>query len=126
MTSESSSKGSKGQGLNVNMPGSQSPTEVGTVVYVTQEDIDTGEPGECGTCPVAIAANRATGLWASVSNFSLCLFDYKPDQTTSFLSHPAAFQMELPEIVVQFIYAFDDGTSVSPFSFTIPYSGDSK
>ena len=75
-------------------------------IIVTQEDIDRGEPTECGRCPVARAIKRATGrkrlkVWTAMVIISQKRFS-------------------LSQRVTDFIYAFDNAEPVKPFSFSLP------
>ena len=76
-------------------------------IIVTQADIDQGEQCQAGTCPIALAAERTTGLNVSVGIATLTLFDGNMVDYT------------LPDEAVAFINNFDHNIEdVKPFTFT--------
>lgn len=76
-------------------------------VNVTQEDIDKGIGWiMCSDCPVALAVTGATGQPFSAG------IDFLTRESDS-------FQIPIPLIAQVFIMAFDHGTKVSPFTFSI-------
>lgn len=75
-------------------------------VEVTQEDIDLGVPMYLSECPVARATQRATGntySWAGPANIYTEIGVY----------------VDTPKIVSDWMYDFDTGQAVQPFSFEI-------
>lgn len=78
------------------------------IIHVTQAHIDAGEAAHCCLCPVALALREATGREWKVSG-SLAHLDYL---TWIILSHS----------VRDFIYDFDAGRPVAPFSFRFDWS----
>ena len=79
-------------------------------IIVTQADIDQGEQCQAGTCPIALAAERTTGLNVSVGIATLTLFDGN-----------TMIDYTLPDEAVEFINKFDSHeglNTVEPFTFT--------
>ena len=72
-------------------------------VDVTVQDIAAGVAGSVDSCPVALAAGRCGLGPVRVGSFGL-----RVGRGTWF---------RLPRTVTEFIYAFDDGRPVVPFSF---------
>lgn len=79
-------------------------------IDVTQEDIDGGCAGNSLECPVARAFRRVTGKDVTV-HVSYAAYDYQEDG-----AHKVIL---LPTDVASFIWEFDNGDSVSPFSFDV-------
>jgi len=78
-------------------------------VEVTAEDIAAGEHFACDRCPIAIAVKRCSGEpFASVTHYRIRL---SPDGDSRVAKPPAA--------VGDFIWAFDQGHPVQPFSFEV-------
>jgi len=77
-------------------------------IAVTAEDIANGDPGNCSTCPVALAISRETGLDASFLDV---------DQEEIIIDEG---QLTCPIVVQQFISRFDNGKPVDPFTFELP------
>jgi hypothetical protein len=76
-------------------------------IEVTQEDIDTGDPTENGSCPIALAVKRLTGRNTKV--------EY------SYMEIEGLGESGLPQIAVRFIHAFDKhgSSKVQPFAFAV-------
>jgi hypothetical protein len=72
-------------------------------IEVTQDDIDNGSACDVCACPIALACLRAGLKDVSVCDASL---DWKEKIPT-------------PTVAVEFIFAFDSGRDVKPFSFEI-------
>jgi len=82
-------------------------------VEVTQEDIDKGEPGDPGCCPVAMAATRA--IPDGVPRVRFTKFELRTERIV--------LQLSSPDEVVKFVRAFDyerSSPEVRPFSFDLP------
>lgn len=79
-----------------------------TVINVTAEDIAAGEQRECDFCPIALA-----------------LRDAFPDARVISVSPDSVdldgIEIDLPDIAVEFIHAFDGGEGGEPFSFELDY-----
>lgn len=73
-------------------------------IEVTAEDIKGGIPDTPYSCPVALAAKRATGLRVWVHT-----------HTINIEGRPA----DLPDCAISFIASFDDNKAVEPFAFDI-------
>jgi hypothetical protein len=79
------------------------------VINVTQEDIDEGKPVVCNECPVALAIARALpGCEIHVLGTIVIV---------------NGMYYQLPDECLDFVTRFDDGKSVSPFSFTLEITG---
>lgn len=78
---------------------------------VTQEDIDHGIRYSCCGCPVAMAIGYKLNKLIYVDGYVLSL----PSYNTSKIFEYKLF--ELPQIVKDFIRAFDDRLKVQPFTF---------
>lgn len=81
-------------------------------IEVTQEHIAAGERHECGRCPVALA------FIAAGFNVSVCpvyVEFYKPGRPGDFIC-----RRNLPHEAGLFIYRFDKGEPVAPFTFEMP------
>lgn len=87
-------------------------------VTVTQEDIDTGDPGMCYECPVARAISRAVGRRCRVKEPNYWGFSDGPSGNKSD-NLPDPFR--LPPIAATFVETFDDfgPERVVPFTFEI-------
>lgn len=70
---------------------------------VTQEDIKNGKRGEGRTCPIALCLKRTGREW------------FVGD---TYISSPKKF-LALPTKARNFIFKFDDGLPVKPFSFKL-------
>lgn len=81
-------------------------------IEVTQEDIDNGIPEDCWRCPVARAVCRV--LSASESDISV-----DGVNITHFLGPGDWIDYPTPQLVNEFIEAFDAKSTVIPFSFDI-------
>lgn len=79
------------------------------LIRVTQEDIDRGERRSCAECPVALAVRRHFLGTPAFSFYENVEIDDGKDRLIA----------GTPEIATNFMEAFDDGESVSPFSFTL-------
>jgi hypothetical protein len=79
------------------------------VIHVTQEDIDRGKAGDCGKCPIALAALRAFlgARWVSVTGDILVSFESGRAQDWS-----------MPDLAISFMDTFDHDYAVTPFTFT--------
>jgi hypothetical protein len=86
---------------------------VAVTVDVTATDIQSGKPGNCCMCPIALAVNRtlAVGLLCVSFNDSIMIRNDKRVEK--------ATKAYLPREATDFIDAFDNLASVEPFSFTI-------
>lgn len=77
-------------------------------IRVLRSDIIKGEQGHCSLCPVARAVKRATHrpviVWDDVVTITR---GHRPKQYIT------------PYKVERFIYKFDGGKKVKPFSFTL-------
>jgi hypothetical protein len=90
-------------------------------VHVTQEDIETGEPGDPYNCAVALAIKRELGLdnlngqVKIASGFILFLVDHVP------ICHE-----QVPDEAREFILKFDREEELSPIEFELrgPSIGD--
>ena len=87
-------------------------------VYVTQKDIDEGEVGACGSCPVALAMGRLFPHLAPVVQQTRV--HYRPRQGSHWLRDERG--MPAPEEVREFVRRFDGGNDVEPFHFDLPTS----
>ncbi len=83
------------------------------LIEVTQEDIDNGNRGACCTCPIALASKRTAeavaGFPLSVQAGSGCVRFYRVGSVLR----------STPTIAGDFMYAFDHGRKVRPFSFEL-------
>jgi hypothetical protein len=79
-------------------------------ITVTQEDIDEGIIKDCIRCPIARAIGRAFGEKASVAQT-----DYYVSGRWNSLK-----PKKLPNVATEFIYDFDAGRPVHPFTFELP------
>lgn len=78
-------------------------------VDVTQEDINHGERGNCNSCPVARAIQRASGHECRAGGSQITI---KPENGRN-------LYLVTPEAAWRFMYDFDMGRKVEPFSFTL-------
>lgn len=76
-------------------------------IEVTAEDIANGEPGESGSCPIALAFKRAIPGIVYV----------EVEDDTYFETNESTFDLRLPGHASQFVRDFDDGEPVKPISF---------
>lgn len=74
-------------------------------IVVTQKHIDAGSIG-CRACPIALAYMESTGHECSVGNLSVS--DWENDTTRT-----------LPIEAQNFIFFFDHGKPVQPFTFEL-------
>jgi len=82
------------------------------IIKVTHDDIADGEKANCKKCPVALAINRATGkLWAVHTTYC-----YRISDIDSIIYGP---NISLEKSATDWIYAFDAGGYVEPFSFNL-------
>lgn len=79
------------------------------VVEVTQEHIEKGVRGECGSCPLSLAFSELFNQRVFVGRVSFSFPDVKKP-----LPH-----FRLPKIAEEFIDNFDKGKPVQPFSVLI-------
>lgn len=79
-------------------------------IFVTQEDIATGVPGDYCLCPIALALARIFCKSPELSDFSV------HGRLVFFRS---AGPVVLPEVAVEFIRSFDHRRPVKPFSFEL-------
>ena len=78
-------------------------------ITVTQEHIARGKPGNCYLCPIAIAITE----W-------LLEHDEPPNvEVTPFAIYIEDREYSVPIQVSRIIEDYDDGTRMSPFSFTL-------
>lgn len=75
-------------------------------IKVNRNDINGGERNNCYNCPVALAIRRTTNTLPKVY---VCSVEIKERSIT------------LPVEVQSFIYSFDHGESVEPFTFILNY-----
>lgn len=80
------------------------------LVHLTRDHIDRGEPGECLTCPVALAISEATGLVAWVVPAMIVLFGEDGREIWRF---------HTPAAVRTLIERFDEMMPIEPTSFPI-------
>jgi hypothetical protein len=84
-------------------------------IHVLQEDINDGEREKCKRCPIALAIQRTLDTkFADV--FPHVAYTRKTNGT--FWSTAA-----LPDIATAFIFRFDAGQPVEPFSFEVTFRG---
>lgn len=83
-----------------------------TKIEITQDMIFDGKEGDCEFCPVALALDKATGKSWAVTNYFCIESDHgMPSDLTKKIMFPRA--------VVDWIFAFDSGGHVKPFSFEL-------
>lgn len=81
------------------------------LISVTQEDIDKGHPGRACDCPVALALNRTFGRkLRDRYRFSVTRFKIYDGGNKSYPT---------PDVVHNFIVAFDAEHISKPFSFEL-------
>lgn len=82
--------------------------------HVTQEDIDTGSPCDGNKCPVYKALSRS---------YPMCIYYVYSDRVEYDMKggiHPKdRYYKALPGSVEDFIFRFDEGYPVEPFSFAL-------
>jgi len=74
-------------------------------IEVNEKDIEQGWPGVGASCPIALAIKRTLGCAASVGDNYIRIAEHGTYET--------------PAVARSFIYAFDRGADVQPFSFTL-------
>lgn len=79
-------------------------------ITVTQDDIDSGRPRSCSSCPVAIAIKRKHPRSRDVSVGLMIIISYK---TRS----PRVLQV--PYVASRFMFHFDLDSPVHPFTFEL-------
>lgn len=85
-------------------------------ISVTQADIDAGKAGDCGLCPIALAAKRAfPDKFPAVSAYNLYL-DSEPGKDDG-------EAIPLPVRATEFVVDFDRGHPVGPVEFTVRIDG---
>lgn len=85
-------------------------------IDVTQADIDAGEKGDCGKCPIALAVDRAIPGAINISvGDDMIVFQLSGGYNGVLIG-------ETPKVAVDFIGLFDEGCRVQPFSFDLTYS----
>lgn len=77
-------------------------------VTVTADDIAKGEPEECGSCPIAIAAMQIDGVVEAA---------VYPQRMTIWSADRMAREYHLPDDAQIFVAAFDLNLDVEPFTF---------
>ena len=83
-------------------------------IQVTQEHIDHGKAGDCAECPVARAF-----LGAVPDLQRVAVWDAGCARADLYFGPVDPVVILLPEVVTDFVSAFDDGRPVSPFSFDV-------
>jgi hypothetical protein len=103
------------------------------IINVTQRDIDRGIKSDCAKCPVALAAARVLGKYATPHaegletvtvdgcDIGVSLATRPPPPWSSF---PAWAWYKLPQEASLFISGFDFGKPVKPFRFTAHLTGE--
>lgn len=95
-------------------------------IFVTQQDIDLGQKGECQECPIAIALSRQIRQEILPVTLTLDLVKVFDDwlylhfsglEPTTTMIIPIKTTQEIN----QFMEDFDKGNSVLPFSFSLDY-----
>lgn len=81
-------------------------------VRVTREDIRNGKRSKCRLCPVAIAVGRASGQFGYVDGYNIKIFATK-------LGRKPTKEWYTPGVVEDFMFSFDEGEKVKPFSFEL-------
>ncbi len=82
-------------------------------VNVTAEDIEKGKRDSCQNCPIALALGRLINPAIVIAQVAMNTVDFH----TSDMKFTGITQ--LPTIAIQFIFDFDNGGIVSPFSFNL-------
>lgn len=87
-------------------------------IRVTQKNIDEGNPGMKCSCPIALALSRVISerfeVHADLIQFGRIHYGIR-------LNDPSLdFEIDLPEVVQDFIDAFDRKEKVKPFTFELP------
>ena len=83
------------------------------VIDVTEEDNREGKPGDCGSCPIALASKRAFPDADAVRVDTEWVDIIKDGRTI--------FTADLPDEAVNFIEEFDSNIPVSPIRFTLKF-----
>lgn len=76
-------------------------------IVVTQEDIEAGQPGQSGSCPIALAIKRTISDASYVEVDQYCYWEHDGD----------IFSASMPNEAQQFINHFDGKMVVFPFEF---------
>ena len=84
-----------------------------TAITVTMQHIAAGVRDNCEQCPVALAIMKAFP--------DACCVAVGPDTCTIETPGGGKADVELPESALRFIWDFDDGAAVQPFTFTVDY-----
>ena len=90
-------------------------------VNVTDDDIFQGEPGECDTCPIALAIERAAekisrrGDWVHAEVFT---------EHAWLRIGPNRYRASLPQSVQDFIGRYDNALPAEPFEVTLLWESD--
>lgn len=79
-------------------------------IEVTQLDIKNGRRNSCGSCPVALAIQRITGVRPFIETEFVLLDPFTNNPT----------RRVLPKIARKFVVDYDMGLHVEPFTFRIP------
>lgn len=87
-------------------------------VQVTADDIMSGEPGDCRSCPIARALENLlkTDVSFSVRTEVIVWHDWGHDGV--------AGEADLPQAASDFIGRFDNADPVEPFSFEVDLPGE--
>lgn len=83
------------------------------IIDVIQDDIERGVSRSCARCPLARAISRAIGMQCDVSLDVVISFCFGKPHKRGFLSEQAE----------NFVYRFDYGMPVEPFTFTLVLEG---
>jgi hypothetical protein len=90
-------------------------------IDVTQEDIDQGEVGSCGKCPVALATIRSFEAAGHRLDWEGDDEDYPVSVSAplvlAYLETGGWYEADPPPAAYLFIGDFDRGRKVDPFSF---------
>ena len=80
-----------------------------TLIEITQDLIDRGDAGKCLTCPIAKAVNHVLNEHCNAS----------VTKTSIYINHNVLHphEIKLSEPAQDFVWAFDSGEPVKPFSF---------
>jgi len=93
-----------------------------TTVYVTSDDIRRGEPGECDSCPIALAIDKAAEAVSSPAEYVHAqVFTEK----TWLHIGKNRYQASLPQSARDFIGRYDNALPVEPFEFTLRWEDES-
>lgn len=77
-------------------------------VEVSDDDIRAGLVGSCGSCPIALAAVRASGAEVRVGPWTIDVLDSEAMAVASY---------QMPDAATAFVWRFDNGHQVRPLSF---------